>query len=76
MFVFGPEGSWCFPAGRSENLSGNFQLPALILTPTAPMKYMMMIIDVYPRTHTLVVTHAPHKAYDYTMGVADARLMT
>ena len=38
--------------------------------------YVMMIIDVYPRTHTLVVTHAPHKAYDYTMGVADARLMT
>ena len=29
------------------------------------------------RTHThSVVTHAPAKAYDYTMGVADARLMT
>ena len=37
---------------------------------------MMMIIDVYAPTHTLFVTHAPFKAYDYTMGVADARLMT
>ena len=37
---------------------------------------VMMIIDVYAPTHTLFVTHAPSKAYDYTMGVADARLMT
>ena len=36
----------------------------------------MMIIDVYPPTHTLIVTHAPDKAYDYTVGVADVRLMT
>ena len=39
MFGFEPEGSWCFPSGRSENLSGDFRLPALISTPAAPMKY-------------------------------------
>ena len=45
MFVFEPEGSWGFPAGRSGNLSGNFELPALILTPAAPMKYRCLILS-------------------------------
>ena len=45
---------------------------SIILSPPP----LMMIIDVYAPTHTLFVTHAPSKAYDYTMGVADARLMT
>ena len=38
MFVFEPEVSWYFPAGRSDNLSGNFRLPVFISTPVAPMR--------------------------------------
>ena len=45
MFVFEPEDSLCFSAGRSENLPSNFRLPALISPPAAPMKYRYIILS-------------------------------
>ena len=45
MFVFEPEGFWYFASGRSENLSGDFRLPALISTPEASMKHRYPILS-------------------------------
>ena len=52
-----------------DNLQYNFSLEDVIVSVDDDHRCL--------RTHThSVVTHAPAKAYDYTMGVADARLMT
>ena len=50
MFVFEPEGSWCFPAGRPENLSSNFRLPALFSALAAPMKLDTEILYILSRS--------------------------
>ena len=41
------EVSWYCPAGRLENLSGNFRLPILISTPAVPMKFIYFIFNLF-----------------------------
>ena len=45
LFVFELEGYLWFPAGRTEYLSRNFQLLAVISTPAAPVKYRYLILS-------------------------------
>ena len=43
--------SFYFPAGRSENLSSNFQLPALVLTPADLNEFLLRIYMTFSAKH-------------------------
>ena len=45
IVCFRGEGVLVFSNERSINLSGNFQLPAILLTSAAPMKYRYPILS-------------------------------